>query len=139
MSDDWARRRREAAAAQAEALERARAREADAAAALLTAFVADAAAAGLVPVPLVARGYSRGRTYRTSLRGWYLRADASCAVGHDGRFHLLAVPDTALGGLLPPALRRAEVPASPPVLVLGRGGRDGDSVDLADALARLLR
>ncbi len=138
MSEDWSHRRSADAAAQADRLERARAREAEAAAALLTAFVADARAAGLVPEPLLARGYSRGRRYPTSLRGWYLRGDRSCAVGHDGRFHLLAVPDTLLGAVLPQRLRHAEVPASPPPLVLGRGGRDGDSIDLADALARLL-
>lgn len=131
--DDWAGRRRADAAAQAERLERARAAEAEAAGALLAAFVADAAAAGLVPEPLRARGYAGRRTYRTPLRGWYLRRDRSAAVGEDGRFYLLVVPD-GLAGLV----RGVDVAPSPPVLVLGRGSRDGDSIALADALARLL-
>jgi hypothetical protein len=130
---DWAARRRADAAAQGERLERDRRREADAAAALLAAFVADAAAAGLAPQPLRARSWSGRRTYRTPLRGWYLRLDRSCAVGEDGRFHLLSVPDS-----LRAAVRGVDVPASEPVLVLGRGSRDGDSVTLADVLARAL-
>ncbi|CAA9423553.1 MAG: hypothetical protein AVDCRST_MAG35-2143, partial [uncultured Quadrisphaera sp.] len=101
--------------------------------ALIAAFVAEARAAGPAPQSLRARSWSGRRTYRTPLRGWYLRLDRSCAVGEDGRFHLLSVPDSLLA-----ALRGVDVPASEPVLVLGRGSRDGDSVTLADALARAL-
>jgi hypothetical protein len=131
---EWAERRREDADVQAQRLERARSQEAEAAGALLAAFVADAAAAGLVPEPLRARGYSGRRTYRTRLRGWYLRRDRSCAVGEDGRFYVLSVPDGLVG-----VLTGVELGPSDPPLVLGRGSRDGDSVDLAEALARLLR
>lgn len=96
-------------------------------------FVARAAASGLPPEPLRARGYAGRRTYRTPLRGWYLRLDRSCAVGEDGLFYLLAVPDGLRG-----AVRGVGLTPSDPVLVLGRGSRDGDSVALVDALARLL-
>ncbi|MBE9937819.1 hypothetical protein G8C60_01520, partial [Cellulosimicrobium cellulans] len=66
-------------------------------------------------------------------RGWYLRRNHSVAVGEDGEFYVLSVP----GGVRA-RLRGVAVEPSDPPLVLGKGGRDGESIDLADALALVL-
>lgn len=83
--------------------------------------------------PLAARSYDGRARYRTPLRGWYLRRNESVAVGTDGEFYVLTVP---------PSLRARFTGVSPepsdPPLVLGKGARDGESIDLADALARAL-
>ncbi|UTT58290.1 hypothetical protein [Cellulosimicrobium cellulans] len=132
-ADDWRRRRTEAAAHQQRELDRQRARESDAARALLADFVARARDRGLAPEPLRARAFDGTATYRTPLRGWYLRRNRSVAVGEDGEFYVLSVP----GGVRA-RLRGVAVEPSDPPLVLGKGGRDGESIDLADALALVL-
>ncbi len=131
-STDWALRRREAAAARAEMLARGRRSQARRAGELLVRFAAAARAAGLASVPLRVQGY-RGGTARTDRSGWYLRQDRSAGVGTDGEFYVLTAPLTAWDRLRGVTLVPAEAP-----LVLGAGGRDGDSVDLATALDRLL-
>lgn len=101
-------------------------------------FVAAARARGLPTEELRARSRSGGATYPTGLRGWALRRDRSSAVAEDGTFYLLSAP--ALGVLEGLVARRRGVrlePADPP-LVMGRGGRDGESVPLADLLAARL-
>ena len=132
-ADDWRRQRTEAAALQQRELDRRRAREAEAARALLAGFVADARERGLEPEPLRARAFDGSATYRTPLRGWYLRRNRSVAVGTDGEFYVLSVP-----GSLVARVRGTTVEPSDPPLVLGKGGRDGESIDLADALALVL-
>ncbi len=122
-----------AAASQAARLQRAEHRENASAAALLEDFAARAAAAGLHAEPLHARDLSGRGSYRTDVTGWYLRRDRSAAVDEQGRFYLLHTS----GGLLG-RLRGVHLEPSPAPLVLGRGGRDGDSVDLVEALDRLL-
>lgn len=129
----WRERRREAAAEHAAALERKQAAESRRARELLAEFVLEATARQIAPVPLLAHGYTGGARYRTALRGWYLRQNESVAVGTDGEFYVLSVPAT-----LRARLRGATPPASAPPLILGKGGRDGESIDLADALARIL-
>ncbi|MGO1317238.1 MAG: hypothetical protein ACTMIR_09425 [Cellulomonadaceae bacterium] len=132
MSEDWASRRREAARSQAEHLEAARARDTAAAERLIADFVERARSAQVPSTPLLARGYNGRGRFRTGLQGWYLRANKSVAVGQDGRFYILV----ADGGLLG-RLRGVTVAPSPPPLVLGAGGRDGESISLRDALARV--
>ncbi len=129
----WAQRRTEAAASQAARLQRAEHRENEAAAALLEDFARAAGAAGLRPEPLRARDLSGRGSYRTDVSGWYLRRDRSAAVDEQGRFYLLRTTGGLLGHL-----RGVRLEPSPAPLVLGRGGRDGDSVDLVEALDRLL-
>ena len=51
----------------------------------------------------------------------------------EGDFYILTAP---LG--LRERLRGIRLTPSPPPMVLGAGGRDGDSIDLPDALDRLL-
>jgi hypothetical protein len=130
----WREQRRDAAAAHAEALERRQAAESARASAMIAEFVERAKAVGPAPVPLRARASTGGARFRTPLLGWYLRVDESVGVDVDGQFYVLrAVPSLAarLRGVTPE-------PSAPP-LVLGAGGRDGESLDLRDALDRVLR
>ena len=61
--------------------------------------------------------------------GWYLKADKSVAVGEDGKFYILTAPLT-----LAQRLRGVKPEPSPPTLILGKGGRDGEQIDLTEAL-----
>lgn len=131
MADaDWRDHRTEAAAAHAEALERRRAGEAARAREMIAEFVDEARRRGVPPVRLQARSYDGRSRYRTATEGWYLRRNESVAVGTDGEFYLLNVPASLRSRLSGATL----VPSDPP-LVLGKGARDGESIDLADALA----
>lgn len=114
-------------------LERRRRAENARAAGMLRAFAAAAARAGLAPERLRVQGYDGRGTARTPLTGWYLRGDRTVAVGTDGRFYVLTARLTALD-----RLRGTTVPPSDPPLVIGAGGKDGDSLALPAALTRLL-
>ena len=130
----WREQRREAAAAHGEALARRQAAESARARVMIAEFVERAKASGPAPVPLRARSSSGSATYRTPLVGWYLRVDESVGVDVDGQFYVLrAVPS------LSARLRGTSPEPSDPPLVLGAGGRDGESLDLRDALDRVLR
>jgi len=131
--ESW-RERRDRAFAQHAAEDRRR-READARQAreLVAQFVREARERGLPTSRLSARAYNGRTRYRTGLRGWYLRADRSLAVGTDGELYLLAVP-TSLRAWLTGATVRPQQPR----LVVGEGGRDGESMPLRALLrARL--
>ena len=133
----WAAQRTRDAAARAARLARAEAAEHERAAAMLAEFVATAGREGPAPQPLSARDASGRGELRTGLQGWYLRRDRSAAVALDGAFYLLRAHG-GLGERLLSRWRPVRLRPSPAPLVLGRGGRDGDSIDLADALARVL-
>lgn len=129
----WRSRRREAAADHAAALERKQTAQSRRARELIGEFVRTATARGVPATPLVARSYDGRTRYRTPLRGWYLRRNETVAVSTDGEFYILSVPSSLrawIRGAVP-------VPSDPP-LILGKGGRDGESIDLVDALARIL-
>ena len=113
-------------AASAERAESAKAQE------LIDGFLRDAAAAGIAPEPLRATLYS-GQSVKTDKRGWYLRKNESIAIGEDGGYYILTVP----GGFIE-RLRGVKLRTSPPPLFVGKGGRDGETGDLADFLARRL-
>jgi hypothetical protein len=131
--DGWAEQRRRAVAAHAAAQAAARSAEAATASALLADFVREAANRGLRPQALRARSLSGRATYRTRLRGWYLRADRSVAVGEDGRFYVLSAPASWRARWTGAELRPSE-----PRLVLGAGGGDGEAVPLDQLLRRRL-
>ena len=136
MNDEraaWNEQRRQAVAGHAAAFEAGRAAEADQAAALLADFVARAAERGLTPAVLSARSFDGRATYRTRLRGWYLKSNRSVAVGADGRYYALTVPSS-----LRARFTGAEVEPSPPRLVVGAGGGDGETMPLAQLLRRRL-
>jgi hypothetical protein len=130
----WVAQRRRAAEHHAAAARRQADAESAKAQRLLDRFVIDAVVAGLAPEPLRARGLGGSkRTFRTDRRGWYLRRDQSIAVDEHGHYLVLVVhvPWSA-------AFTGAAVVASAPPLVVGRGGKDGESIDLAVLLARRL-
>jgi hypothetical protein len=116
-----AARRAELAAAQA----RGESREAQK---LIDEFVAAAKAKGIPPHPLRAALYG-GQSLKTDKLGWYIRKNQSIAIGEDGSYYVLTVP----GGLRE-RFTGVKLRPSPPPLVIGRGGRDGESGDLADFL-----
>lgn len=95
---------------------------------LIDGFVAEAQARGLAPEPLRATLFT-GQSVKTDQVGWYLRKNRSLAIGADGRYYVLTVP----GGLRE-RLTGVQLEASPPPLVVGRGGRDGESGSLVDFL-----
>jgi hypothetical protein len=99
---------------------------------LLDDFVRQARAAGLATVPLRARTLD-GRLVKTDVEGWYLRNDHSVAVGADGQYYQLTVPADWRA-----RWRGVRLQPSPPPLVVGRGGKDGETGDLTDFLARAL-
>jgi hypothetical protein len=136
MTDDraaWQQERRQAVAGHAAALAAGRAAEAREAAELLSGFVRRAAERGLSPHPLAARSFDGRHTYRTSVRGWYLRADRTVAVGADGEYYVLTVPSS-----LRSRFTGADLPPSMPRLIVGAGGGDGETVPLAQLLDRRL-
>lgn len=126
----WREHRTEAADAHAEELRRRRVAESNRARVLIAEFVRKATHRGIPPVRLRARSYNGRSRYRTATHGWYLRRNESVAVGTDGEFYLLTVPAS-----LRARVRGADLAPSDPPLVLGKGARDGESIDLADALA----
>ena len=95
---------------------------------LIDQFVTDVKAAGIAAEPLRATLYS-GQSVKTDKQGWYLRKNQSLAIGEDGAYYILTVP----GGLRE-RLSGVKLRASPPPLIIGKGGRDGESGDLRDFL-----
>lgn len=118
-----ARRRAELADAAVQA-------EAERAQRLIDEFVAEATRRGIEPEPLQATTH-HGQRLRTNLRGWYLRQNQSVAIGTDAGYYVLMVP---LAAGLRERLRGVRVEPSPPPLVVGRGGRDGETGDLSEFL-----
>jgi hypothetical protein len=99
---------------------------------LIDGFVAEARARGVAPEPLRATLYD-GHAVRTDKTGWYLRKNKSVAVGDDGAYYVLTVP----GGLRE-RLSGVRLRPTPPPLEVGRGGRDGETGDLAEFLRKRL-
>ncbi len=118
-----ARRRQELATAAAGA-------EARQAQEQLTAFVARLQADEVAPEPLQAT-LLNGTRVKTGLVGWYLNRARTLAVAPDGSYYQLVTAGSALA-----RFTGVRVEPSPPTLVIGRGGRDGETGDLADFLAR---
>lgn len=112
--------------------ESARRGEARAAQAIIDDFVVRATAQGLAPEPLQATMLD-GRSVRTDQRGWYVNRRRSVAIGVDGGWYVLTVPSSLKARFAGIALK-----PSPPELVVGRGGRDGESGDLSEFLERVL-
>ncbi|WP_061962694.1 hypothetical protein [Demequina aurantiaca] len=134
MTDSvWSDERGDAALRKADALARREAGESRQAAELIKQFVADAVAAGISPEPLSARSYDGNSRYRTNLVGWYLKQNHSVAVDADGLFYVLTAPPRFMS-----RFTGTTVEPSPPPLELGKGGRDGESMPIATALAKRL-
>ena len=99
---------------------------------MVDGFVAEAKARGMAPEPLRATLFD-GHAVRTDKNGWYLRRNKSVAIGEDGAYYVLTVP----GGLRE-RLSGVRLQPSPPPLEVGRGGRDGETGDLAEFLRKRL-
>jgi hypothetical protein len=130
---DWAERRRRAVAQHGAELDRRRSAEVAEARRLVADFARAAHARGLRLTALTARAYNGRATYRTGLRGWYLRPDRSLAVGADGGFYVLTVPAS-----LRARVTGVVVQPQDPRLIVGEGGRDGESMPLAALLRQRL-
>jgi hypothetical protein len=129
----WREKRDLAVAKHAEAAARARASEAEQARELIRGFLARARERSLRPVRLKARPYSGSGRYRTRVTGWYIHPDLSMAVGEDGEFYLL--------GVVPSLAARvfgADVRPHEPMLVIGKGAKDGESISMRELLDRRL-
>jgi hypothetical protein len=101
---------------------------------LIDAFVAKAMDLRIAPEPLRAHTFA-GAEVKTDKVGWYIRKNKSIAVGTDGGYYQLTVPG---GSGLMDRLRGVKLAATPPPLVVGRGGRDGETGDLSEFLDRVL-
>lgn len=101
---------------------------------LIDGFVERATQAGLPTEELTARSWSGRGRYRTGVVGWYLRRDRSVGVSPDGRYYELVVAPHRFG-----RWRTVEVEPSPPPLQVGRGARDGESVELSALLEMRLQ
>ncbi|MFY1684067.1 hypothetical protein ACN265_21300 [Micromonospora sp. WMMD730] len=129
----WRERQQRAVRAHAAADARQRDGEHAQAEELVARFTAEATRRGLRTTRLVAQGYDGRGRYRTGLTGWYVDRAGLRAVAVDGRFYLLTVPSGVRARLF-----GVDVPPARPPLVVGRGGRDGESIPLADLLTRRL-
>jgi len=95
-------------------------------------FTAEMERRGIAPEPLSAC-LLNGTRVKSDRVGWYLNAAQTIAIGPRGEYYQLTVPGRALA-----RLRGVSVPVAQPSLVVARGGRDGESGDLGDFLARAL-
>ena len=100
---------------------------------ILAEFLPVVVAHGPAPEPLRVRGYGGRGSARTPLQGWYLRGNRTAALGTDGNFYVLIAPLSTMDRLR--GVRPA--PARPP-MVLGEGGKDGESIELLVSLERIL-
>lgn len=110
----------------------ARRNEAVAAQTQINEFIATTAQRGLQPEPLQAV-LMDGTRVKCDQVGWYLNKARTLAIGPDGRFFQLLTT----GGRWA-RFTGVKISASPPPLFVGRGGRDGETGDLKDFLARTL-
>lgn len=132
MSDDGLSERQRAAKIRHELNEQALQLEAERAKVLIDEFLVSVKAAGLAPQPLKATTLD-GHVVKTDKVGWYLRTNKSLAIDTEGNYYSLTVP----GGFMA-RLKGVKLEPSLAPLVVGRGGRDGETGDLKDFLDRTL-
>ncbi|GAA1669918.1 hypothetical protein GCM10009745_10480 [Kribbella yunnanensis] len=125
----WRERRREASVEQAAALERRKVAESAQARELLIAFVRELQDRGVAAEALRAQVIGSGTSYRTGISGWYLRKNRSVGVDTEANFYILGTTAS-----LAARVTGVRVLPSDPPLVVGQGGRDGESIKLADLL-----
>lgn len=125
----WREERDRAVAARAAALARLQEAESSLARELIAAFAKEALASGLPTTKLKAYPYTGSARYRTSLVGWYLNFEKTIAVDVDGNYYSLGVPPR-----LTARVTGAHVVPSEPKLIVGQGGRDGESMPLKELL-----
>jgi len=136
MSDDaaqWRAEQAERASYHVQANRRRSEEEAAKAQAMIDRFVERATQAGLPTEELTARPWSGSGRYRTGVVGWFLRRNGSVGVGTDGRFYVLNVAPVTFG-----RWRTVRIEPSPPPLIVGKGGGDGETFALDDLLEKRL-
>ena len=129
----WREQQRATATAHADLLASRQRAESAAAREQIVAFLRRVQRFGPQPVELRAHSYDGKARYKTPLTGWYLRRDETIAIDTEGNFYILTVP-----GSLSARFKGVTPVPSDPTLVLGAGGKDGESIDLSIALGRLL-
>lgn len=133
-TDDAWRRQRDLAVTKHAAAERAtRDAQTREARQLVEEFAQTARQRGIATTRLVARAYNGRSRYPTDVVGWYVHPDRSLAVGEDGAFYVLGVPASMRSRLL-----GARPQPQDPMLVIGRGAKDGESISLRELLQRRL-
>jgi hypothetical protein len=130
MTADWREQRDRAVAVHAAALRSKREAEAAQARRLIAEFLRRAPA----PQPLSCLSYNGRTRYRTSLTGWYLNRARTIAVDTAGEYYVLLVPQSFRARFTGVTPRPQE-----PALIVGEGGRDGESMPLRELLARISR
>lgn len=100
---------------------------------LIDQFIAEATERGIAPEPLRVQ-LSDGSTARSDKTGWYIKRNRTVAIGADGGYYICAMP----GGLRE-RLTGVRLTPAQPALQVSRGGRDGETGDLADFLTKRLR
>jgi hypothetical protein len=101
---------------------------------LIDRFVERAQQAGLPTEELTARPWSGRGRYRTGVMGWFLRRNGSVGVGTDGAFYVLNVAPVRFG-----RWRTVRIEPTPPPLIVGKGGGDGETFALDELLDMRLR
>ena len=137
MSDDgaaWREKRRSAADEHIAAIDRRKAAETAQAAEHVAAFVREAKQRQLSTTRLRAGSQNGRTTYRTQLEGWYIKRNQTLAIGVDGQFYILSAPASITARVTGVVVH----PSDPP-LIVGAGGRDGESMPIADLLALRLK
>jgi hypothetical protein len=129
----WQRKRRDAADEHLAALERRKAAETEQAAEQVAAFVQEARARNLATTRLRAGSHNGRTTYKTRLEGWYVKRNQTLGIGVDGKFYILSAP----GGLTA-RVTGVDVHPSDPPLIVGAGGRDGESMPIGELLQQRL-
>jgi hypothetical protein len=129
----WQQKRRAAADEHLAALDRRKAAETAQAAEHVAAFVRDARARNLSTSQLRAGSLNGRSTYKTSLEGWYIKRNQTLAIGVDGKFYILSA-----AGSITARFTGVVVHPSDPPLIVGAGGRDGESMPIAELLAKRL-
>jgi hypothetical protein len=132
MQDDaaqWRAEQAERASYHAQANRRRGEEEAAKAQVMIDRFVERATQAGLPTEELTARPWSGNGRYRTGVTGWFLRRNGSVGVDTDGRFYVLNVPPVTFG-----RWRTVRIEPSPPPLIVGKGGGDGETFALDELL-----
>jgi hypothetical protein len=129
----WQQKRRDAADERLAALDRRKAAETQQAAEHVAAFVEQARARSLATARLRAGSLNGRTTYKTALEGWYIKRNGTLAIGVDGNFYIMSAPTSLTARVTGVVLN----PSDPP-LIVGAGGRDGESMPLAELLAARL-
>jgi hypothetical protein len=125
----WQQKRRDAADEHLAALDRRKAAETVQAREHVAAFVREALARELPTTALRAGSLNGRASYRTQLEGWYLKRNRTLAIGVDSEFYVLSAPASLRARVTGVVVR----PSDPP-LIVGAGGRDGESMPIADLL-----